>query len=137
MSETLRQRLLRHEGLRLRLYNDHLGFATIGVGRCLAKRGISEDEAMLMLDNDIEQCREEVVKALPWVLKLDEARREVLFEMCFQLGLKGLLGFKNTLNAIKEGRYAEAKAGMLNSLWHRQTPERCEELADIILTGEP
>lgn len=136
MSETLRQRLLRHEGIRLKLYRDSMGFMTIGVGRCLSKRGISEDEAMYMLDNDTEQCKEQVIKALSWVLQLDQGRREVLYEMCFQLGLNGLLGFKNTLSAIKEGRYADAKQGMLNSQWHHQTPERCEELADIILTGE-
>lgn len=136
MSETLRQRLMRHEGLRLSLYHDHLGFATIGYGRCLAKRGISEAEAEFMLDNDIEECKNEVTKALPWVMDLDPARREVLYEMCFQLGLKGLLGFRNTLEAIRLGHWAVAKQGMLNSLWHRQTPNRCEELADIILTGK-
>jgi lysozyme len=134
--ETLRNRLVRHEGLRLRLYRDSLGKATIGVGRCLETRGISEEEAFYLLDNDIEHCKEGVDQALPWIYSLDESRRDVLYEMAFQLGLNGLLGFKNTLAAIKAGRYADAAQGMLNSQWHHQTPSRCEEMADIMLKGE-
>lgn len=135
MSETLRQRLLRHEGIRLRAYKDSLGKITIGVGRCLETRGISEEEAFYLLDNDIEYVREAVTKVLPWVAKLDIPRQEVLFEMAFQLGLGGLLSFKNTLEAIHTRDWNAAYNGMLNSKWHSQTPERCEELAEIILNG--
>ncbi len=136
MTETLRERLIRHEGLRLRIYRDIRGIISIGVGRNLQDRGISEEEAFHMLDNDIQWVMEQVDKALPWSVDLDELRREVLYEMAFQMGLNGLLGFKNTLVAIKDGKYDIAAQGMLNSQWHHQTPERCEELAKIIETGK-
>lgn len=134
-SETLRQRILRHEGLRLRAYKDTVGKLTIGVGRNIQDKGISEEEALYLLDNDIAEVKEQVGKALPWTLGLNEPRQEVLFEMCFQLGLAGLLGFKNTLAAIRDGNYAKAASGMLQSAWHTQTPGRCEELAEIMLNS--
>lgn len=135
MTETLKQRIQRHEGIRLRAYRDSLSKLTIGYGRCLDTHGISEDEAEFMLDNDIADIHQQVAVALPWAMNLDLARREVLEEMAFQLGLSGLLGFKNTLAYIQQGNYAEAAQGMLNSQWHHQTPERCEELSEIILNG--
>lgn len=136
MTETLRQRLLRHEGMRLRAYKDSLGILTIGVGRNIENKGISEEEAFFLLDNDIEEVREAVTKALPWVGGLDDTRQGILFEMAFQLGLQGLLAFKNTLKAVQEERWGDAAQGMLSSKWHTQTPARCEELASLMLHGD-
>lgn len=137
MSESLQDRLIRHEGIRTAAYRDSRGFLTIGVGRCLDTEGISHDEAIYLLQNDIRNAQQKVVAAMPWVLGLDDERQEVLYEMCFQLGINGLLQFKNMISAIKGGDYAAAAREMLSSAWHTQTPARCEELADIILTGSP
>ena len=135
----LKQQLREFEGCIPHAYNDHLGFATIGVGRLIDKRkggGLTDDEIDYLLDNDIKRKSAEVFDALPWAKDLNEPRRAVLVGMAFQMGKAGLLGFKNTLENIRQGRYAEAARGMLSSLWARQTPERAQRLARQMVTGE-
>lgn len=83
----------------------------------------------------MKQRREAVAKALPWTDKLDEARKGVLLNMSFQLGLGGLLGFKNTLEQVKLGNYAKAAEMMLTSKWAEQTPARAKRLAKQMETG--
>lgn len=134
MIETLRDRILRHEGLRLKVYKDSIGYDTIGVGRLLSN-GISQDEAMLMLDNDIERAKIQVNKELPWVLGLDEIRQNVLIEMCFQLGINRMMLFKHMISACRDGDYDKAANEMINSAWHMQTSARCEELANLMRKG--
>lgn len=133
--ETLEQRITRHEGERLKLYVDTRGFRSIGIGRNLDGKGITHDEAMYLLRNDIKVCQSELLEHLPWTANLDDLRREILVEMCFQLGLGGLLGFQNTLKHIQAGEWDAAADGMLASAWHSQTPGRAEELAGIMRTG--
>lgn len=132
----LRQRLIEHEGLRLKPYRCTAGKLTIGVGRNLEDVGISEEEAMQLLENDIARARQAVARAFPWATAMVEARQSVLIEMVFQMGLQGVLGFSRTLQAMKAGRYTEAAAFMLESLWAKQTPARAKRLARIMATGE-
>jgi lysozyme len=133
--ETLRDRIIRHEAIRLKPYKDSQGYLTIGVGRCIELRGISEDEAFYMLNNDLVNSKHDVNQAMPWVLGLDDARLNVLYEMCFQLGINRLLLFQKMINALRDGDYNRAADEMLNSAWHRQAPNRCEELAKIMRNG--
>lgn len=131
--------LRRDEGEVLTAYTDSLGFLTIGIGRLIDERkggGISADEAAYLLANDIRAKTAGVLAALPWAAGLDEARRGVLVNMAFQLGLNGLLGFKNTLALIQGGNYARAAEGMAASLWAKQTPARCARLQKQMVTGE-
>jgi lysozyme len=135
----LQQMLVRDEGVILHCYEDHLGFKTIGVGRLVDKRkggGITLDEAMYLLQNDIKKVTSEVLQALPWVNTMNEARRAVVFAMCFQMGLKGLLGFRASLDAMRDEKYEHAAEGMRRSLWAKQTPERAKRMAHQMATGD-
>jgi lysozyme len=132
---TLRERIISHEGIRLKPYHDSLGYLTIGVGRCLEGHGISKDEALYMLDNDIARVKRETVQAMPWLIGLDDIRQEVIYEMVFQLGINRTLLFKKMLNAVREGDYEKAAQEMISSVWRKQTPARCEELANIMKRG--
>ena len=89
-----------------------------------------------MLDNDIAYVKEHMAIAFPFILGMDDMRRDVLFEMCYQLGIVGVLKFKKMLAAIRDKDFAAASKAMLDSEWHKQTPERCKELAAIMLTGK-
>lgn len=131
MTETLRDMIIRHEGIRLKPYRDSLGVLTIGVGRNLEK-GLSEEEVFFLLNNDITNVKYEVNKNFPWVLGLDEARMNVIYNMCFQLGINRLSLFRKMLSACRDGDYETAANEMINSMWHKQTPKRCEELATIM-----
>jgi lysozyme len=126
------------EGCVLYAYDDHLGYTTIGYGRLLDKRrggGISQTEAEYLLENDIDRKLAELRKNLKWFDNLDDPRKGVLLNMCFQLGIAGLLNFKNTLAKIEAGDYEGAADNMLKSKWARQTPLRAERMAEQMRTG--
>lgn len=129
------EQIKKHEGLRLKPYHCPSGKLSIGYGRNLDDCGISEDEAEYLLRNDIERCIFEIATTFPWTNKLDQARRYVLINMCYNLGINGLAGFKRTLLAIEEGRYEEAAEAMLKSKWAEQVKGRAVELAEIMKGG--
>lgn len=139
MSQNLIRQLRDEEGEVLHVYQDHLGYWTIGVGHLVDKRKggrISARVSEFILNEDIDSATSELDERLPWWRKLDEARQAVLLGMAFQMGIDGLLGFKNTLKMVEAGDYDGAGKGMLNSLWARQTPERAKRMSDQMKTGE-
>jgi lysozyme len=134
----LLSQLEEHEGFRSSAYADSEGWLTIGIGRLIDHRkggGISKAEARVLLLNDVERVTAQVRDALPWWADLDDVRQNVLVEMGFQLGVPGLLKFKNTLRAVEAGDWHDASAGMLASKWARQTPKRAEKLARQMREG--
>lgn len=131
--------LKRDEGVRQVAYQDSLGLWTIGVGRLIDGRkvgaGLRIKEIEQMLLNDIADREQALRLSLPWFDSLDEVRQAVLVNMAFQLGVAGLLQFKDTLNRVREGDYAGAAAAMLQSKWASQTPERAKRVAKQMETG--
>lgn len=138
--------LMRDEGFRLMVYDDATGepvgpgsvvegHPTIGYGRALDVHGITGQEAMGLLNDDIGADVAALTAALPWIVDLDEIRARVLLEMGFQMGIAGLLSFKNTLAAVQAGMYAAASLNMKDSAWYRQTPARAEKLSRMMLLG--
>jgi lysozyme len=134
----IREQLARDEGVKPAAYQDHLGYWTIGVGRLIDERkggGLRPDEIDYLLDNDINDRREALTKALPFFKNLDAARQGVLINMAFQLGTAGLLSFKTTLGFIARYDYEGAAQQMLLSKWATQTPERAQRLAKQMKEG--
>ena len=135
MTDKLTDMLVDHEGMKRKPYRCTAGKLTIGVGRNLDDRGISPDEAMYMLANDIRDSRRELSAAFPWFDKLDEVRQAVLIDMCVNLGLSRLQGFRNTLALIGVGKYEAAAQEMLNSKWAEQVGRRSQRLSRMMATG--
>jgi lysozyme len=133
--DLLIKQLMQDEGLRLAPYTDTTGNLTIGYGRNLTDRGIRVAEALLMLDNDVNESLTEL-KRYPWFRALDEVRQAVLVNMHFNLGGTKLAGFKQTLKAIERGDYEAAANGMRKSLWAKQVGKRATRLAQQMQTGE-
>lgn len=134
-----RKQLRRDEGEELSAYTDSEGYLTIGIGRLIDKRkggGISQAESEYLFSNDYDSKLAEVRRRIPWFSSLDVARQGVLLNMAFQMGVDGLLGFKNTLAMIERGDYAQAADGMLQSLWAKQTPERAKRLSEQMRSGK-
>ena len=134
--DALINQLLSDEGLRLKPYRCTEGRLTIGIGRNLDDSGITQDEAMYLLANDIRKTYSEVTNAMPWIVKLNDARQNVLLNMAFQMGTKGLLKFKQTLGHIQAGEFNQAATAMSQSLWAKQTPARAHRLAEQMRSGE-
>ena len=130
--------LKRDEGEVLHAYQDTLGFWTIGIGILIDKRkggGLRPEESEFIFRNRLKLLDAELDDRLPWIAKLDPARRGVLVNMAFQLGVAGLLGFKNTLAMIQAGKYQDAAKAMLESKWAKQTPARARRLSKQMETG--
>lgn len=129
-----------NEGFRPYAYPDTKGYLTIGYGRMIDRRlrgGISEDEALFLLQNDVRGRVAELDERLPWWRDLDEVRQRVVADMALNLGLTKLLKFKRTLRSMQGGRYQDAAAEMLASKWARvDVPERAARLAEMMRTGE-
>lgn len=143
--------LRRDEGERLRAYKDTVGKWTIGVGRNLddvgtaplgrsvadvKAKGVSRAESALMLAHDLGRVDADLDRKLAWWRELDPVRQRVLVNMCFNLGIGGLLGFVNTLAMVKARRHTEAAANMLKSKWAGQVGNRAKRLSEMMKTGK-
>jgi lysozyme len=135
----LERQLRGDEGERSCVYPDSEGYATIGVGRLVDKRkqgaGLRPEEISFLIRNDIDDRINALHTKLPWFDNLDDARKGVLLNMAFQLGTEGLLGFTHTLSLVQQGKYENAAAAMLESLWAQQTPERAKRLSEQMRSG--
>lgn len=136
--DKLREELIRDEGDIPHAYQDSLGYWTIGIGHLIDKRkggGLSEAARKFIFEEDLREKEADLDKALPWWRELSDARQRVLVNMCFNLGIGGLLGFKNTLAYIKAGDYEAAAKGMLNSKWATQVGARATRLSEMMRKG--
>lgn len=125
----LQQQLIAHEGLRLRPYRDTVGKITIGVGRNLTDDGISQDEAMYLLHDDLTDVLTGVSAALPWSLTQPFAVQRVLYDIAFNAGVEGLLGFHKMLAAIEAGDLPTAAQEVIHS---QLAPARAQRLAQLL-----
>lgn len=133
---SLEDQLIDHEGLELSLYKCTGDKWTIGVGRNLDDRGITEDEARYLLKNDIAIVEEELLRVKPSVADLDGVRQRILVDMGFNLGIPTLMKFQNMWTAIEDEDWIEAAEQMLDSRWAKQVGRRAIRLADAMRTGE-
>lgn len=139
MTETdlgrLRQQLTTHEGLRLRPYVDTVGKLTIGVGRNLTDKGISYAEAMVLLDNDVDEVTSDL-GAYGWFSPLDSVRQLALADLRFNLGPGRFRTFRKMLAALEAGNYEAAAAQLIDSAWAAQVqPSRRDRLYRMLRTG--
>lgn len=157
--EVLNRQLRIDEGNVLHVYLDSKGLETIGIGRCLVTkgltneecdylnlgvygrdevidvlkdRGITQNEADYLLDNDIDFFDGELFNSLPWLEDQPEMVKIILMNMCFNLGCAGLMAFRLTLGDIEDGKYMEASQQMLNSKWAHQTGSRARRLSNLL-----
>ena len=134
--QKLYTQLVLHEGKKAKPYVDTVGKITIGIGRNLTDVGLSEDEVQYLFNNDKARTIKDLDNYLPWWRGLDEVRRRVLFDMCFNMGIGTLRTFKNTLNFIQKKMWTSASQNMLASKWATQVGQRAKRLADMMETGK-
>jgi lysozyme len=134
--------LERDEGREHKAYPDPLTHGapwTIGIGHTGPEvyDGLRWDDAQIdaAFDADVATAERGCLDNLPWFSQLDEVRRAVLIAMCFQMGVRRLLGFVNMLAAVRDEHYAHAAEQMRQSVWARQTPKRALRMALQMETG--
>ena len=126
------ERIKKHEGFRGQPYKDTTGHTTIGYGRNLDDNPLTEEEAEVLLLNDLQRTHERLLRRLPVYAELDSTRQGVLLEMAFQLGVNGLLRFSKMLRAIEYARWEEAAWELMDSKYAQQVPERAARLAFLM-----
>ena len=133
----LREDLQRDEGWRQWAYHDTSGVLTIGYGRNInaSGPGISRDEALYLLDNDITRVCRQLDMHIVWWRSLDDARARALANMAFNLGIAGLQKFSMMLTALHAGDWNTAAAEALDSRWAQQVGDRAKRIAEIFRTG--
>lgn len=134
--QALCTQLIRHEGCRLKPYRDSLGILTIGVGRNIQERGITEAEAAYLLGNDIDRCLKELNDTYPWFPKLDVMRQRVWIDLCFNMGITRLKDFKQAAAAMAHLDYATAALELKDSRWYTQVGRRGPYLCEMLRTGK-
>jgi len=145
-----------HEGIVLNVYQDHLGINTVGIGRNLDDRGITdgellfmnktiddvydngltEEEAYYLCMNDIAIVEKELLDSKPIVNQLNDVRQMVLVDMAFNMGVPRLKLFKNMWMAIEKVNYPLACEEMIDSRWASQVGNRAMKLSLAMKNGE-
>lgn len=126
-----------HEGRSLKPYRCTSGRLSIGVGRNLDAKGVSDAECEVLFANDLADAEAD---ALAWLgaeawARLDDARRAVAVDMAFNMGLGTLREFGRTRRLILAGEWEAAAAAMLDSRWAGQVGERARRLAAMMEGG--
>jgi len=126
----------KHEGFRSRPYRCPAGKLTIGYGRNLDDKGISEAEALFLLHHDVEDA---YVDAFHACYKhgvefetLPESVKVALMDMAFNLGRTKLMQFKKMFAALREKKWELAAKEAIDSKWARQVGKRAYEDAELI-----
>jgi lysozyme len=136
----LEAQLTFEEGRKNSAYKDSRGLWTIGIGHHDDKvcEGMVWTDAQIdeAFKWDVAEKFHQIALAFPWYTRLNDARQAVLIEMCFQMGLEKLLGFKNALAAMRDERFHDAYGHMLASDWARETPDRARRMALQMENGE-
>ncbi|HHH3437591.1 TPA: glycoside hydrolase family protein [Enterobacter hormaechei subsp. steigerwaltii] len=107
-------------------YKDTEGYLTVGYGHKVLQsenfnNGITEIEALNLLDNDIAIAESQLSKLN---LSIPKDWHDFMIIMIFQLGLSGTMKFKKMIQALRDANYKEAVKQAKDSLWYRQTPNR-------------
>lgn len=146
------------EGKRNSLYKDTLGFWTIGVGHLVTKDPsksvaiknldskfkrstngtLTDAEVESLFNEDIEITIRGIMNSkmlAPIYTKLDCARQSALINMCFQMGISGVEGFKNSMSYIASGQWSKAAANLKLSKWYKQTTNRANRVINVFETG--
>lgn len=123
------------EGFVEHVYNDSLGIPTIGYGFAIKDLILDEDIAEEILLRKVKALALRVQNKFDWFNTAPDIIKEVVVEMAFQLGLRGLSRFRKTISYLEKENYLEASKEMLDSKWARQTPNRARKLSKIVASA--
>lgn len=159
MEEKLIELLIKHEGLKLKPYKCPAGFWTIGVGhnlqanpltkeQCdkfnlgvyafdevlskLTESGITKDDAISLLKDDISIVTYQLIKRLSLFSSLPEQAKIAIIDVAFNIGVDGLLKFTKTLALLADEKYKEASKEILNSKWATQVGNRAHDISEML-----
>ena len=121
-----------HEGFRSTVYQCTEGHDTIGFGFKVADLELDLDLAEEILVRKLEHLIRRVKNRFSWVNDAPYEIQDVIYNMCYQMGVSGFSKFKKTIQYLADKNYDKASKEMLDSRWARQTPNRAIALSNIV-----
>jgi len=122
--DLIKKRLIDFEGLVLKAYVCPTGYISVGVGRNLETNGITEEEAMYLLNNDIADVIGKLDKH--WIAwrKLPITAQYVCIDLVFNMGINSFMSFRMTRAHMEMGDFEKAGIELLNSKYAKQVGRR-------------
>ena len=121
-----------HEGYVGIVYKDSLGIDTIGYGFAIKDLELDEDICEIILERKLKDLQSRVDLKFNWYRYMPQEIKDVVMEMCYQLGVTGFSKFKKTIAYLQNKQWNDASVEMLDSLWAKQTPNRAKEMSDRV-----
>ena len=119
----------KNEGYISTVYKDSLGIDTIGYGFAIKDLELEEDLCHVILQRKLKRLEKEVSTRFGWLKKMPPSVKDIVLEMCYQMGVTGVSKFKKTIAYLEKSEWKNASIEMLDSRWAKQTPGRAKELS--------
>jgi len=134
--DALQDELVTDEGRRNQAYIDTMGLTTIGIGRELSRKGLSDNEVNLLFRNDVIACCEIMDRNISWWRTLPPAKQRVMLNLCF-MGWGSFSQFHKFLAAMEAHDWATAAAELQDSKWWTQVASRGPRVKARLLAPSP
>ena len=121
-----------NEGYVKNVYKDSLGIDTIGYGFAIKDLELEEDLCDIILDRKLKILIRRIESKFQWYKYMPPEVKNVVIEMCYQMGVYGFSCFKKTIAYLQDKKWNEASVEMLDSRWAEQTPNRAREMSEKI-----
>ena len=136
--EKLREQLEIDEGVKYEVYNDHLGYATFGVGHLVLESDpengseigteVSESRVVEAFEQDCENVLRDCNILYEDFDDLPEEAQQVIANMMFNMGRPRLSKFKGMKRGVDSRDWHAAADEMVDSAWYRQVTNRADRL---------
>ena len=136
----LREELEIDEGVEYKIYNDHLGYPTFGVGHLILESDpehgeevgtpVSEERVIEAFEKDVEIVVDDCKVLYPDFDDLPEEAQRVIANMMFNLGRPRLSRFLKMKKHVDNRDFKSASFEMKNSKWYMQVTQRAQRLCE-------
>ena len=140
--QVLREQLEIDEGVKYEVYNDHLGYATFGVGHLVLESDpeygdpigapVSESRVIEAFEQDCENVLRDCNILYEDFDDLPEEAQQVIANMMFNMGRPRLSKFKGMKRGVDSRNWNAAADEMVDSAWYRQVTNRADRLVKRI-----
>jgi lysozyme len=138
--EQLKETLKVDEGVVYEIYNDHLGYATFGIGHLVLEgepehglsvgTAVSEDRVNECFVKDLQSVVEDCKKLHDAWDGYPEEAKQIIANMMFNMGLTRLSKFNRHNAALQCGDWKGAAVEGRDSRWYKQVTNRAERLME-------
>jgi len=153
--QTVKNLILKHEGIKYHVYKDTEGIPTIGIGMNLTnsdasnrlkqvganykkilngQEDLNDQQIMTLFDQDVNTAIKTAKNFITNFDQLDETMQNVLIDMAFNLGPIKLAKFKDFKAALERKNYYQAASEMIDSYWYTQVGKRSKDLVNMVKT---